>query len=52
MVGAISDKKLLIKVVDIYLNSNFVLHSLIDIRPLEGVRTNFIFIELIKVASL
>ena len=31
---------LLIKVVDIDLNSNFALHSLIDIWPLEGVRAH------------
>ena len=41
MVGVILEKKLLMKVVDIDLNSNFVLHSLIHIWPLEGVRAHF-----------
>ena len=32
---------LLIKVVDIDLNNNFVLHNQADIWPLEGVRAHF-----------
>ena len=32
---------LLIKVIDIDLNSNFVLRSQVDIWPLEGVRAHF-----------
>ena len=44
MVGAILEKKILRKVINIDLNSNFVFHSLVAIWPLEGVRAHFKFI--------